>query len=104
MSKAGSDIPSTLMQFMLVRADDLDRPEAAAPAKTIEVFRTRKPIPGVKPGQYDLNLTLVTFPPHTPSNAPHHRTGTAALLHPLRDRREHRRRAGTGEGSRVHHV
>jgi mannose-6-phosphate isomerase-like protein (cupin superfamily) len=28
-------------------------------------------------GLHDLNLTLVTFPPHTPSNQPHHRSGAA---------------------------
>jgi len=77
MLKAGTDIPSTLMHFMLARASDLDRPEAAAPATTIEVFRTPKPIPGLKPGTFDLNLTLVTFPPHMPSNPPHHRSGAA---------------------------
>jgi quercetin dioxygenase-like cupin family protein len=75
--KAGNDIPSTLMHFMLSRVADLDRPEAAAPATTIEVLRTPKPIPDLKPGVFDLNLTLVTFPPHMPSNPPHHRSGAA---------------------------
>ena len=28
-------------------------------------------------GTYDLNLTRVTFPAHSPSNVPHHRTGAA---------------------------
>ena len=65
------------MHFMLAPAADLDRPEAAAPATTIEVFRTPKPIPGLKQGVHDLNLTLVTFPPHMPSNQPHHRSGAA---------------------------
>jgi quercetin dioxygenase-like cupin family protein len=87
--KAGSDIPSTLMHFILARVADLDRPEAAAPATTIEVFRTPKPIPGLKPGMHDLNLTLVTFPPHMPSNQPHHRSG-AALYYIL---------SGTGENT-----
>ena len=75
--KAANDIPSTLMHFMLSRVVDLDRPEAAAPATTIEVLRMPKPIPGLKPGRFDLNLTLVTFPPHIPSNPPHHRSGAA---------------------------
>lgn len=75
--KAGSDTPSTLMHFMFAPAADLDRPEATTPATTIEVFRTPKPIPGLKQGVYDLNLTLVTFPPHMPSNQPHHRSGAA---------------------------
>ncbi|MGH9552896.1 MAG: cupin domain-containing protein [Terriglobales bacterium] len=75
--KTGGDVPSTLMHFMLSRALDLDRPEAATPATTIEVFRTATPIPGLKAGMHDLNLTLITFPPHMPSNPPHHRSGAA---------------------------
>ena len=43
--KAGADIPSTLIHFMLSRAADLDRPEADANATTIEVWRSPKPIP-----------------------------------------------------------
>jgi quercetin dioxygenase-like cupin family protein len=35
------------------------------------------PIPDLKPGGYDLNLTRVTFPAHMPSNPPHHRSGAA---------------------------
>jgi quercetin dioxygenase-like cupin family protein len=35
------------------------------------------PIPDLKPGGYDLNLTRVTFPAQTPSNAAHHRSGAA---------------------------
>jgi mannose-6-phosphate isomerase-like protein (cupin superfamily) len=35
------------------------------------------PIPDLKPGGYDLNLTRVTFPAQMPSNPPHHRSGAA---------------------------
>jgi quercetin dioxygenase-like cupin family protein len=75
--KAGSEMPSTLMHFLLGRAVDLDRFAASAPATVVEVSRTPAPISGLKPGLYDLNLSLVTFPPHTPSNPPHHRSGAA---------------------------
>jgi quercetin dioxygenase-like cupin family protein len=75
--KASGGIPSTLMHFLLGRVVDLDRSAAMAPATVVEVFRTPGPIPGLKPGPYDLNLSLVTFPPHTPSNPPHHRSGAA---------------------------
>lgn len=75
--KAGVGIPSTLMHFILGRVVDLDRSAASAPATVVEVFRTPGPIPGLKAGVYDLNLTLVTLPPHTPSNPPHHRSGAA---------------------------
>ena len=75
--KAGSDLPSTLMHFLVGRAPDLDRSGATAPATVIEIFRTTEPIPSLKAGVHDLDLTLVTFPPHTASNAPHYRSGAA---------------------------
>ena len=34
-----------------------------------ELYRTTAPLPALKPGRHDLNLTRVTFPPQTPSNA-----------------------------------
>jgi mannose-6-phosphate isomerase-like protein (cupin superfamily) len=42
-----------------------------------ELYRTAGPIPDLKPGGYDLNLTRVTFPAQMPSNPPHHRSGAA---------------------------
>jgi mannose-6-phosphate isomerase-like protein (cupin superfamily) len=41
------------------------------------LYRTVAPIPDLKPGSYDLNLTRVTFPGGMPSNPPHHRSGGA---------------------------
>jgi mannose-6-phosphate isomerase-like protein (cupin superfamily) len=55
----------------------LYRPTAIAPATVTELYRTMAPIPDLKPGGYDLNLTRVTFPPGMPSNPPHHRSGAA---------------------------
>jgi quercetin dioxygenase-like cupin family protein len=75
--KAGSGEPSTLLHFLLVPGSDLNQPAEAAPAAVNEIYRTAAPIPGLKPGSYDLNLTRVTFPAHMPSNAPHHRAGAA---------------------------
>jgi quercetin dioxygenase-like cupin family protein len=74
---AGSDEPSSFIQFFLVPAADLDRPAALAPAVVTELFRTVAPIPDLRPGGYDLNLTRVTFPAQMPSNPPHHRSGAA---------------------------
>ena len=48
-----------------------------APAAVRELYRTATPIPDLKPGGYDLNLTRVTFPAQMPSNPPHHRSGAA---------------------------
>jgi quercetin dioxygenase-like cupin family protein len=74
---ASSGVPSTFLHFLLVPAADLDRPVEAAPAAVKELYRTSAPIPDLKPGGYDLNMTRVTFPPGMPSNPPHHRSGAA---------------------------
>ena len=75
--KAGSAAPSALLQFFLVPAADLERPAETAPATATELYRTAAPIPDLKPGAYDLNLTRVTFPAQMASNPPHHRSGAA---------------------------
>ena len=74
---AGSGGPSTFLHFFLAPAADLDRPAVSAPAAVKELYRTAAPIPDLKPGGYDLNLTRVTFPAQMPSNPPHHRSGAA---------------------------
>jgi len=74
---AGSGTPSILLYFLLAPAAELDRSTAIAPATVTELYRTVAPIPDLKPGGYDLNLTRVTFPPGMPSNPPHHRSGAA---------------------------
>jgi quercetin dioxygenase-like cupin family protein len=74
---AGSGGPSTFLHFFLAPAADLDRPAEAPPAAVRELYRTAAPIPDLKPGSYDLNLTRVTFPAQMPSNPPHHRSGAA---------------------------
>ena len=75
--KAGSGGPSTFLHFFLTPAKELDRPVETAPAAVKELYRTATPIPDLKPGGYDLNLTRVTFPAQMPSNPPHHRSGAA---------------------------
>jgi quercetin dioxygenase-like cupin family protein len=73
---AGGAAPSTLLHFLLAPAGDLDRPAGTAAAAK-ELYRTADPIPDLRPGGYDLNLTRVTFPAQMPSNPPHHRSGAA---------------------------
>jgi quercetin dioxygenase-like cupin family protein len=75
--KAGGAEPSVFLHFRLASAADLDRQTGTAPAAVTELYRTSAPIPGLRPGGYDLNLTRVTFPARMPSNAPHHRSGAA---------------------------
>jgi quercetin dioxygenase-like cupin family protein len=77
MLKAGSGRPSAFLHFFLTPTVDLDRPVETAPAAVRELYRTAAPIPDLKPGGYDLNLTRVTFPAKMPSNPPHHRSGAA---------------------------
>jgi quercetin dioxygenase-like cupin family protein len=74
---AASGGPSALLHFVLVPAVDLGRPVETAPGAVRELYRTAAPIPDLKPGGYDLNLTRVTFPARMPSNPPHHRSGAA---------------------------
>jgi quercetin dioxygenase-like cupin family protein len=75
--KAISGAPSVVLQFALSPASDLDRPTTAGLAAVKELYRTTAPIPDLKSGPYDLNLTQVTFPAGMPSNAPHYRSGAA---------------------------
>jgi quercetin dioxygenase-like cupin family protein len=75
--KAGSDGPSTLLHLLLTPAPDRNKPAVTIPLSVKELYRTAAPIPDLKPGGYDLNLTRVTFPPQMPSNPPHHRSGAA---------------------------
>jgi quercetin dioxygenase-like cupin family protein len=78
--KAGRGGPSTFLHFFLAPAADLERPAETPPAVVRELYRTASPIPDLKPGAYDLNLTRVTFPALMPSNPPHHRSGAALYL------------------------
>lgn len=84
--KAAPGEPAVLLHFRLVSALSAGQPVETAPAVVRELYRTTTPIPDLKSGGYDVNLSRITFPPRMPSNPPHHRTG-AALYYVL---------AGTG--------
>jgi quercetin dioxygenase-like cupin family protein len=75
--KAAGNGPSHTLHFLLMPAAALGKPVETEPAAVTELFRTPAPIPDLKPGAYDINLTRVTFPPHMPTNPPHHRSGAA---------------------------
>jgi quercetin dioxygenase-like cupin family protein len=77
MLKAASGRPSAFLHFFLAPTADLDRAVETAPATVTELYRTAAPIPDLKSGGYDINLTRVTFPAQMPSNPPHHRAGAA---------------------------
>jgi quercetin dioxygenase-like cupin family protein len=74
---AGSGTSASLLHFLLLPSADLDRSFTAGDAAVRELYRTAAPIPELKPGLYDLNLTQVTFPARMPSNPPHYRSGAA---------------------------
>ena len=76
-AQGGDTTPSTFLHFFLVPAADVDKSAETAPAVVRRAYRTDAPIPDLRPGGYDLNLTRVTFPAGMPSNAPHHRSGAA---------------------------
>lgn len=69
--------PAVFLHFILAPSAALDRPAETKPAIGKELYRTSAPIPDLKQGAYDLNLTRVIFPPQMPSNPPHHRSGAA---------------------------
>jgi len=75
--KAGDGGPSNFLHFLLAPTADLDKPLEAPPAVVQELYRTVAPLPALKLGAYDLNLTRITFPAQMPSNPPHHRSGAA---------------------------
>ncbi len=75
--KAIGGAQSVVLQFVLSPASDLDRPATTGLAEVKELYRTAAPIPDLKSGPHDLNLTQVTFPAGMPSNAPHYRSGAA---------------------------
>jgi mannose-6-phosphate isomerase-like protein (cupin superfamily) len=74
---ATGGVPARLLHFVLSPARDLDHPAMTGASTVRELYRTAEPIPELKSGRYDLNLTQVTFPAQMPSNPPHHRSGAA---------------------------
>jgi quercetin dioxygenase-like cupin family protein len=66
----------TFLHWLLLTPGQVS--QAHYPAESaLELYRTQEPLPGLKAGAYAFNLTRVTFPPHMPLNAPHHRSGGA---------------------------
>ena len=74
--KAAND-PSTMLHFLLTPDLDRNKRSVEVPISVKELYRSMAPIPDLRSGTYDLNLTRITFPPHMPSNPPHHRSGAA---------------------------
>ena len=96
---AGNGEQSTLLYFLLAPKEPLDQPVAFAPATVKELYRTVAPLPELKPGSYELNLTRVIFHRRCPRTAAPS-LGRGALLHRLGHRREHGRRQDRGTAGR----
>ncbi len=75
--QAPCDAPAVFLHFILVPTADLGKAVEAEPASMTELFRTQEPLPGLKSGSYVFDLTHLKFPPKTPRNDPHYRTGGA---------------------------
>ncbi len=75
-SAVGSE-PAVFLHFVLLTADELNKPTDSGSLSVIELFRTVSPIPGLKPGPYEFTMVRVTFPPRFPINPPHRRSGAA---------------------------
>lgn len=77
MLSAGPSAPAVLLHYLLVAAADLDSVFHSRPASASEVYRTKDPLPGLKPGPYEFTLTRVTVNPKIPPPPLHHRSGAA---------------------------
>jgi quercetin dioxygenase-like cupin family protein len=75
--KSTSGKPVEFLHFVLSTAGELNAPMESPPAVVKELYRTASPIPGLKPGPYEFTLVRVAFPPRSPPNPPHHRSGAA---------------------------
>ena len=75
--QAGPGAPSMFLHFFLAEAADLSRPVEKSPASVRELYRATSPIPNLKAGAYDINLTRATFAPQMALTPPHQRSGAA---------------------------
>jgi hypothetical protein len=95
--KAAGGGPSSALHFLLAPVAALGQPAATVPAAVTELYRTPAPIPDLKPGIYDLNLTRVTLSAADAVEPAASPFGRSALLHSLRDRRQY----GWGQDDRT---
>jgi quercetin dioxygenase-like cupin family protein len=74
---AAPSAPATALHFVLGSAAELDRAGAARPATVMELYRSREPLPSLKPGPYEFSMTRVTVEKGVPRPPMHHRSGAA---------------------------
>lgn len=71
------DENAVFLHFLLLPADEADRPHTMNGGSVVDVFRSTDALPNLADGAYDYDLTLLEFPAHLPINDPHYRTGGA---------------------------
>jgi quercetin dioxygenase-like cupin family protein len=69
--------PAVLLHFLLAPAPDLAAMPWGRPAAVAELYRTPKPIAGLKPGPYEFGMTRVSVEKGAPRPPMHHRSGAA---------------------------
>ncbi len=69
--------PAHFLQFVLTPAAEAQAPPLGGPASAQELYRTPKPLPGLRAGPYEFSLTRVTLPAQMPTNPSHYRSGAA---------------------------
>jgi len=74
--KAADDQPAAYLHFLLSPVAYFDLSEVSGGIGR-ELYRSTSPIPGLRDGNYVLNLRKVTVPNQAPSDLPHHRSGAA---------------------------
>ena len=82
MKAAGAE--AVFLHFLLVTADELNRPVQSAPAVVTELHRMAISSAGLRSGPYELSMVRVTTAAATPRPPLHYRSG-AALYYVLSD-------------------
>lgn len=77
--------PAVALNFMLGTAPELEGVMAERPAGVTELYRTREPLPSLKPGPHEFSMTRVTVDRGVPKPPMHYRSG-AALYYVLAGR------------------
>jgi len=71
--------PAIYLQFLLSAVPYFDLPDMSD-GNGRELYRSTSPIPGLRGGDYVLDLKRVTLPFQAPPDLPHHRSGAALHL------------------------
>jgi quercetin dioxygenase-like cupin family protein len=74
---AAPGAPAVALYFLIGSAAELERAGAARPATVTELYRTRDPLPSLKPGPHEFSMNRVTVERNVPRPPMHHRSGAA---------------------------